>query len=105
MRAAQTEIYADPDVMLWDGLDEIRVGCRDGGWFSLADQGAKETVTFTACAFVPDLPLTGLGSYDFATGGVHWSVTFPDGELTYDVTGSTTSVSGHWNGQAVNQSE
>ena len=104
MEATRSELFADPEVLFWNGKEELRVGCRDGGFFSLEFATAQDNVRFAKCEFVDGLPLTGSGTYEPSSGQLHWNVTFPDGDLTFDSTGDEAHVSGHWRGQTVDQS-
>ena len=104
MKAAETELFADPDVAFWDGAEELRVGCRHGGFFTLTDLTTNDAIRFADCQFVDGLPLTGIGSYDLRSGALNWTVTVPDGSLTYDSVGSSARVSGRWQGQPVDLS-
>jgi pimeloyl-ACP methyl ester carboxylesterase len=101
MKSAETELFADPDVSFWDGAEELRVGCRHGGYFTLTDLTVTDAIRFADCQFVDGLPLTGIGSYDLKSGALHWEVTVPDGSLTYDSVGSTSHVAGRWKGKDV----
>jgi len=104
MRSTQADVFADPEVVLWSWTDQLRVGCRNGGFFVLTDLTKSDNLRFADCQVVPGLPLTGLGTYDIATGDINWDVTFPDGSLSYATTGSGATVKGRWQGRAVDQS-
>ncbi len=104
MQSTETEIFADPDVALWNGVDQLTVGCRGGGFFVLTDLTKSDNLRFADCQLATGLPLTGLGTYDPTTGDIQWNVTFPDGSLTYSGVGSKATVSGRWQGQSVQQS-
>jgi len=104
MRSTETEIFADPEVTLWNGQDEVRVGCRNGGYFLLTDLTTRDNLLFNDCRFVADLPLTGTGTYDRKTGAIHWTVTVPKGNLTYDAVDRQAHVTGTWKDQPVDQS-
>jgi pimeloyl-ACP methyl ester carboxylesterase len=101
MIAAETELFADPDYVYWDGSQDLRVGCREGGFFVVTSLTDRENLRFADCAFVPGLPLTGIGNYNFDSGDVTWTVTFPDGNLDYQATSSSRHVSGTYQGNAV----
>jgi hypothetical protein len=104
MKAAETELFADPDVAFWDGAEELRVGCRHGGFFTLTDLTTNDAIRFADCQFVDGLALTGIGTYDLHSGALNWTVTVPDGSLTYDSVGSSAHVTGRWKGQPVDLS-
>ena len=104
MEATRSELFADPEVLFWNGKEALRVGCRDGGFFSLTFATAQDDIQFSKCEFADGLPLTGAGTLEVSSGALHWNVTFPDGDLTFDSTGDDAHVSGHWRGQAVDQS-
>ena len=101
MIAADTELFADPEYVYWDGEQDLQVGCRDGGFFVVTSLTKRENLRFAGCAFVPGLPLTGIGDLDFTTGDLTWSVTFPDGKLDYHATATSRSVTGTYKGKPV----
>ncbi|HEX5823603.1 MAG TPA: alpha/beta hydrolase, partial [Candidatus Limnocylindrales bacterium] len=105
MIAAETELFADPEYVFWDGVSDLQVGCRAGGFFVLTSLTAGNNLRLAQCAFVSGLPLTGIGSYDFGSGDVSWTVTFPDGKLAYQASGSRRHASGTWKGQPVDISD
>jgi hypothetical protein len=101
MDAARDELFADPAYRVESGGDEIRVGCRNGGFIAITRATFQDNIRFADCAWVEVLPLTGLGSYVYETGTVSWSVTAPDGELEYVATGTDSHVTGTWRGRSV----
>jgi pimeloyl-ACP methyl ester carboxylesterase len=105
MIAAESELFADPEYVIWDGVDDLRVGCRKGGFFVVTALTDRDSVRFSDCAFVAGLPLTGLGSYTFASGDVAWSVTVPGGKLDYRATAASRHVSGTYEGKPVDISD
>jgi len=101
MIAADTELFADPEYVFWDGEQDLQVGCRDGGFFVVTSLTTRENLRFAGCAFVPGLPLTGIGNLDFKSGDLTWSVTFPDGKLDYHATETSRHVTGTYKGKPV----
>ena len=83
MESAKSELLADPGYRLWDGSDELRVGCRAGGFIAITPGTVRDDLRFADCAFVDGLPLRGTGGYVFDGATVSWSVTVPDGQLEY----------------------
>jgi pimeloyl-ACP methyl ester carboxylesterase len=96
MDAAEIELFADPDYVFWDGADELRIGCRSGGFLVVTAATVQDNIRFADCAFAAGLPLTGLGTYTFADGRVTWKVTFPGGSLEYEATDRAQHVEGTW---------
>ena len=101
MAATETELFADPEYQLWDGQQELRVGCRHGGFFVVTAGTVKDRLRFADCAFVTGLSLTGTGTYIYADDLVRWTVTAPDGRLDYVSSTTEQSVSGTWEGRPV----
>ena len=104
MIAAESELFADPDYVYWDGADELRIGCRAGGFIAITPATVQDNIRFADCAFVSGLPLTGTGVYTFASGEVTWTVRSPDGRLVYDSTERGQHVEGTWKGDTVDLS-
>ena len=101
MGAAESELFADPDYLLWDGESQVQIGCRQGGFIQITPATLQDTIRFVDCAFVPDFTLTGSGSYVFASNAASWSVAVPGGQLDYLVTADGRHVSGTWKGKPV----
>jgi pimeloyl-ACP methyl ester carboxylesterase len=101
MAAAESELFAAPEYAFWDGSDELRVGCRDGGFFVVTAATIRDNLRFADCQFADGLALTGLGTYTYATGVVAWNVTVPDGQLDYESSDREGHVEGTWNGAPV----
>jgi hypothetical protein len=104
MDAAERELFASPEYVLWDRGDEVRVGCREGGFVAITPATFKDNIRFAECANVSGLPITGLGTYVLDTHVVSWSVTAPDGTLDYVRTDDSRHVTGTWEGEAVDLS-
>ena len=81
MRFTEAEMFADPQVSFWNGDDDLQVGCRYGGFFTMTDLTNRDNLRFASCQFVAGLPVTGIGTYELATGAMHWDVKVPDGVL------------------------
>jgi pimeloyl-ACP methyl ester carboxylesterase len=101
MSATEAELFADPDYRLWDGAEDLRIGCRYGGFVAITPTTLADNIRFAECSFVPGMPLVGLGTYVFAGGTTTWSVTAPDGSLAYEATNARQHVSGTWKGEPV----
>ena len=101
MTSAESELFAEPEYQLWAGGEELRVGCRHGGFLVVIPETGQDNLRFADCAFVMDLPLTGTGTYRFDDDVVRWTVTVPDGRLEYVSSASEQSVSGTWEGRSV----
>jgi hypothetical protein len=104
MRSTESELFADPDYRLWDGSQDLRIGCRHGGFIAITPETSKDAIRFADCEFVAGLPLRGTGSYVFADRTTSWSVTTVDAELEYGATDSTQHVTGTWKGKPVDLS-
>jgi pimeloyl-ACP methyl ester carboxylesterase len=101
MRSTEEELFADPDYRLWDGSQDLRIGCRHGGFIAITPETTQDAIRFADCAFVPGLPLRGTGTYVFADRTTAWSVTTVDGDLEYRATDTTQHVTGTWKGTSV----
>jgi pimeloyl-ACP methyl ester carboxylesterase len=101
MIALENEVFADPSYVLWDGGDEVRFGCRSGGFVAVTAETVRDGIRFAECAIVPGMPITGTGTYAFGTKAVSWSVETPDGELEYESTPDRAHVAGTWKGEPV----
>ena len=53
MIATERELFADPDYVYWDGADELRIGCRMGGFVAVTPATVQDNIRFAECAFVP----------------------------------------------------
>ena len=98
---AERELFADPSYALWAGREELRVGCRAGGFFVVTAATVQDQIRFADCAFASGLPLTGVGSYTFATGVVNWTVTSGRDQLDFRSDRDHGHVSGTWKGAKV----
>jgi pimeloyl-ACP methyl ester carboxylesterase len=101
MRSTEAEIFADPDYRLWDGVAELKIGCRHGGFVAITPTTLADNLRFADCSFVDGLPLRGTGTYVYAGDTTSWSVTAPDAALDYDANDDSTHVSGTWEGKPV----
>ncbi len=101
MESTESELFADVDYRLWDRSHDIRIGCRHGGFIALTPATDRDNIRFADCSFVPGLPLTGTGTYSYASGTTSWSVTAPDASLDYIAIGDGRHVSGTWKGAPV----
>ncbi len=100
----ENELFADPEYLLWDGADDLRVGCRGGGFFVLTTATVESQIRFADCVIAEGMPLTGVGKYTLASGDVSWTVTFPDGRLEYEAAEARQRVTGTWRGSPVDLS-
>ena len=88
---------------IYDG-ETLTLGCDFGGTLSYKPSDLGTTVTLTACAFTPDLPLTGTGEADDEAGSFELDVKSGVTTLHYERDGEgATSVTGRFRGKAVNQ--
>jgi pimeloyl-ACP methyl ester carboxylesterase len=101
MEAAESELLADPGYRLWDGSDEVRIGCRHGGFVAITGGTGQDGLRFADCAFVTGVALRGTGRYVFADHSVSWSVTVGEDQLEYASGGGSRHVTGTWKGRAV----
>ncbi|HET7703187.1 MAG TPA: alpha/beta fold hydrolase [Candidatus Limnocylindrales bacterium] len=101
MTSAESELFAEPEYQLWDGAEELRIGCRHGGFLVVIPGTGQDSLRFADCAFTAGLPLTGTGTYGFDDDVVRWTVTVPDGRLDYVSNADEQSVSGTWEGRPV----
>ena len=69
--------------------------------FVVTSLTTRENLRLADCAFVPGLPLTGIGDLDFKSGDLTWSVTFPNGKLDYHATATSRHVTGTYKGKPV----
>lgn len=104
MIATENELFADPDYVFWDGADELRIGCRNGGFIAVTPATAQDNIRFAECRFVAGLALTGTGTFTFDDGAVAWTVTFDDGRLDYEANDDGSRVEGTWQGKPVDLS-
>ena len=104
MVALENEVWADPAYVLWDGAADLRFGCRAGGFVVVSPETAQDGIRFADCQVVAGLPITGSGSYTFASGLLTWSIIAPDGSLDYQSSADRQHVAGTWQGKEVDES-
>lgn len=101
MIGAEDELFTNPDYLFWPGTHDLQVGCRHGGFIAITPATLVDNLRFAECAVVPDLALTGSGTYSFDGGLVRWTVRAADGELEYAASGDLRRVTGTWQGEEV----
>jgi pimeloyl-ACP methyl ester carboxylesterase len=105
MSAVQDDVFSEPAFVLWDGQRDLQFGCRAGGYVHVTHDTFQDTFTFVDCGFVPDLRLTGTGSFQYRSGNVEWSLKAPDVDLRYESTSAGRHVAGTWKGVPVDLSK
>lgn len=60
-QAVETEVEQSQELALWDGEDEITIGCNHGGTLTARPTDKGTDYAFAACAFWPGLAVTGTG--------------------------------------------
>ncbi len=101
MEATESELFADPFYLLWDGAEDLRIGCRAGGFIAITPGTGQDHIRFADCAFVTGLAWTGSGTSDVGSGLTMWSLTTTAGELDYVANAESRHVSGTWHGKPV----
>jgi hypothetical protein len=97
------ELFATPEVLMWDGQRPLDVGCGDEGWARLSamdDQGHAE-VTFRGCQWATNGRFDGTGWLDPTTGAADLSLTNSNGGLHVVADGRGAHVTGTWRGSEV----
>ena len=86
----------------YDGTATLVVGCDFGGTVTYAPTSAGAKMTLHACAFTPDLPMTGTATTDDDTGAFELDVRIDGERIDYqrDADGNR-SVKGRYQGHAV----
>ena len=77
-------VFATDDYVYRLDEDELAVGCDFGGSLTYAPTDVGVDLAFEACAFTPDLPLTGSGSADDEAGSFSMDLTLPDSSIHYE---------------------
>ena len=101
MAATEPELFADPFYRLWDGAEDLQIGCRHGGFVAISPGTGQDRIRFAECAFVAGLAWTGSGTYDFASGLTSWKLASDVGDLDYVSNPDSRHVTGTWNGETV----
>lgn len=101
------ELLGAPEVLEWDGVGSLRIGCGEGGTalFELTGEGWRAGVTLEGCSWAQDAVFSGSGSIDVATWSTVLSVTSPRGELDLEASSSTWRLKGQWDGRVVDEAD
>ena len=101
--ALDDEIVNHPDVARWDGLGQVRVGCRHGGTVTLTAERQSYRFTVDDCAVLPDEPVNGTGRFD-GEGGAEYDAATSRGRWRYTVTSDGEStLDGEFDGSQVHE--
>ncbi|MEK7324763.1 MAG: alpha/beta hydrolase, partial [Chloroflexota bacterium] len=101
LSAVETEINYLPEFNGWDGETRTSVGCPFGGTLTFESGGQ---LAFDDCAFAKGFVLVGNGEADYGADRFKMGVLvagLADGELTYERDGDSVSVTGFYDGQAI----
>ena len=101
LSAVETEINYLPEYNSWDGETTTKVGCPFGGVLTFESGGQ---LAFDDCAFASGFVLTGNGEADYEADRFKMGVLvagLANGELAYERNGDSVSVTGFYDGQAV----
>jgi pimeloyl-ACP methyl ester carboxylesterase len=99
------ELAAAPELLTWNGLGTLRLGCVDGGRVTLAntspDAGASSRVSVTLrdCEWATAATFSGDGTYDLSTGDADLHLHSPRGDIEVVSHGSNIAVTGTWDGK------
>jgi hypothetical protein len=99
------ELIAHPQVLAWDGVDVISVGCADGGVATLegTGDGWRTTTTLRDCAWATNGALDGSGSIDLVTWEADMSFQSARGHLRLRSDGDAWHLTGVWDDQPVDE--
>ena len=108
--AIDGEIQLQPEYFYSYFEEDTPVACPYGGSFTFGPSDVGEAFTFEACAYTKGFILTGSGSYDYDNGlfSIEAEVSGDkSGTLTYtsDANDGTISVSGTYDGEAIDLSD
>ena len=103
MTAVEAELFADVDYVYWDLASTLSIGCRHGGFVTVTPATSRELLRFSDCEFGEGLPLSGTGQYDYDSAELTFTVTMPDGELTYTSNEDEARAEGTFRGEAVDE--
>jgi pimeloyl-ACP methyl ester carboxylesterase len=104
MASVEDEIFADPFYSFWEGTGTIQIGCRYGGYVTIASTDNHDAFTFGRCEMAAGMPLDGTGGYDLGQDVLTFDVTFPGGSLKY-TSGAERSVTGEFRGRSVDEGD
>ena len=99
------ELYAAPEVVAWDGIGTLRIGCADGGRATFANTtpsggpSSRVSVVLRDCAWASAATFTGDGTFDTASGDADLHLHSTRGDIEVVSKGSIVSVSGTWDGK------
>jgi hypothetical protein len=97
------ELLGAPEVAAWDGVGTLHVGCADGGTATLVlpKDGNRVEVTLNACAWATNGTFDGAGWLDLYTWDSDLRLTSKRGPLRLTTSGDTWTLTGTWDGKAV----
>lgn len=97
------ELLGAPEVLQWDGVGTLRIGCGEGGTalFKATGEGWRAAVTFEGCSWAQGATFDGSGWMDLASWSTALVVSSPRGELNLVATSSTWRLTGRWDGRVV----
>lgn len=106
MISADNEIYYLPEYYYWDVETPTTIGCPYGGTMAFEPTDVGDSLTLDKCAFTDGFILTGTGGNDYDASLFTLEVTLSgvgSGTLSYtrDDNQGTTTLTGDYNGQAV----
>jgi hypothetical protein len=97
-----------PEHALWDGRDDVIVGCANGGTIKIeaAETATRISYVYTECGVFRDLTVNGTATIDEAGGAFHLEGKIGSSELVFDENANGhRTVDGDWNGQKVHDSD
>ncbi len=99
------ELVGAPEVLVWDGLDSLALGCADGGTarLSAVDGNGRSDVIFTHCAWASRATFDGSGWIDLYTSDAFLELCADRGSITLDGVSDGWRVSGTWDGRRVDE--
>jgi hypothetical protein len=108
-RGVEVELLELPEMLNWDALTPISVGCDHGGTVGQRETDTGYAYTFTDCQMWPGITINGTGTEPWGDDGME-SLTLDlqikgpaSGEVSYvnDVMAEAWAISGTWDGQAI----
>ncbi len=79
------ETYELPELCLWDGTDQIAIGCTYGGTVELSSRAADGPIRYAydKCGVFSNNPLTGTGTFDPSDGTFRYEGFVGSDNLTF----------------------
>jgi hypothetical protein len=96
-------IAGTPEVLYWDGFDEVHVGCAEGGTIVMSDVDGtwRKRVVLTDCELTPGTALSGSGEIDLIDLGADLSLSGNRGELELEAGADGHRLTGTWDDRPV----